>query len=213
MLYISRYFGFDRYGVADTDDGREEIVDINEIHRSVALLGIEIAGVQRTNSFFTGGVVSVYQPPKMASVLQAKTLTMSHILVKKFRSTITGIEVHSADIKEPVKIRLSDFGSKCADFLFANNPFAGRHVLTLVLDNKLEFTSRSFLLRVWDNSCIGQNGIGVVFDITELGRKKAEQVYHQVFSGEKPELFASVVDRPERWATYTSQCKDRLYKD
>ena len=204
MLYISRHVysdsgGSDRYspvhgyetkhrfGVADTEDGVEEIVTRDDLEYLVRQVGLDISGVYTIGDLKVISGAFPYQNPYTASVLQTKLHVMYNIDVSVHNNQITSIlwdEVYGAD---SLSLRLSDFAPFCGDMLLYGNDVRSRFEMTLVFDDKLESMSEySFRLdcglreSMWLDRHT-KRGMNIVFDIREVTREDlAFQLYKQV---------------------------------
>ena len=194
MLFVSRCIGFDRYGVVDTDDAKERIMieyELRDIDSKYRL------GVKGINAYGTTAIMP-YQAEK--SKFQLKTQMIKGISTTVYKSMLTSVRFKADAIKYPVTFRLSDFGTCCGDLIFSGLEHAGEHKVTVILDDKCDFTSYTFRLRSTDVSYVGVNGIGVLFDLTECSDTMAFKAYKALFGQNKPEMLSTVVDTPERSA-------------
>ena len=206
MIYISRYIGRANYGVVDTDDDVEEEVGVAELTEATKYLGTVIKGA---DSVRRGGPlwlfiekIRPYQPPDTLTQLQVKTSLLKHIDVLTYKSMVTSVFVHSEEITTPVTVRLSDFGSVCADGLFRGLNWTGRHTVTFVFDDNLSFMEYSFDLPVDDSShSLGVDGAGIMFDLRDVNNSDLYRtVYSAVWDRNDIEVERSILDRPERKA-------------
>lgn len=179
MLYFSRYArdktGKLVYGVIDTDDNTEAFVDwsgfLDAVKRGVTIAGVRLDG---TN----GLTCTPYQYDAYRTSLQAKYAMLGvNIIVCKSRVTHISLDVDRIG-REPVRVRLSDFGTEVSDLLLAGNPTFGRRSwlpeytkVVLILDDKL-IKIRKFFSDLSSNVLFVGNA-GVVFDIQELSNKEA----------------------------------------
>lgn len=217
LLYVSRYIDRGTYGVVDTDDGIEEQIDICGISDAVCLHGVRIAGVTPViNKRFNKGYVTedgvrVYQPVETLSPLQVKTKVLKHIDVKVYKSMITGIDIDIGAIEDKVQLRLSDFGTFCADYILSGNNHGVRDKVVLILDDKITFGKKTFKLRQCDNSFVGIRDAGVMFDLSEMNDDNAAALYKVLLSGQ--DLFPTVIDEPTRYNSMTiAQYRDWLHE-
>lgn len=204
MLFISRHDGMNFYGVVDTDDGVEEVIPRNKIVQLVGDTGIEIKGADRLPD--TKWVVDThpYQDPSTMTQLQIKTKLMKFTEVKTFGNLITSIVFDYRNIREPVSIRLSDFGSSCADCILWENTQPCRHVATLIIDDKIDIGKFTFR-RDESVKSLGPNGYGVVFDFREIAnRKRAHDLYWQLRGNDGHRCFSYIVDNEKRYTTFKS---------
>lgn len=194
MLYISRRIGNFSYGVVDTEDGVEEkvrhkdLVDLSQDYR------IKIEGFNPATE-----EIRVYQPADTMSQLQLKTKMLRHVEVCVYRNMITSIRWKRDEVKQPVKLRLSDYAKVCADKILAENQFSGCHKLTLVFDGSLEFQADAFWLgRDMSQSFAGVSGYGVLFDLRELKRDNMAWLVYRVLwddaRGKVPAVEETILD-------------------
>ena len=155
MLYVSRYIGSNDYGVVDTDDNTEERISYSELVSACEKLGICVAGVASHYFDLSSRRITIvdsimaYQVPEMRSPLQVKTDVMLHVNVVTHKSMITNILWDGVGISTPPVIRLSDYGDCCGDRILSGNCLSEVHQITLILDNKVKFTPKTF--RVFGN--------------------------------------------------------------
>lgn len=189
MLYISRFVDPRQFGVVDTDDGVENLVRYADLY-TANNLGLDIVGAEpdRLDEIF------IHQPVETMSRQQVKTRTLLGVDVKIYNNEITNILL--CDIQEPVTIRLSDYASACAGYILTGNDQGNGHKLTLVLDEKCRFSQYTWQVQPLLNfyAYVGVHGMGVKFDLRELNEGSARIFYNTVFTGNKAELFASVID-------------------
>lgn len=177
MLFVSRFAGRFSYGVVDTDDWSEEVVSSKDIIDAVRTHGIEILGTTLEYALSKQSKVSVsgirpYQLPERVTNLQVKTNLLHRVQVVVYRDVIANVTWCGDEILQPVAIRLSDFGSVVGDrFLFCNQEY-GSHKITLILDDKLEFSDQSFMKPF---APLSKTGIGTVFDLHDM--KNSENVF------------------------------------
>lgn len=194
---MNRYVGFRYFGVVDTDDGVENIVELSNLQYACETCGLHIEGVD-TSRMVLEDRIKIYQPDETVSQMQLKMRMLKHIDIKVYKSMITSIQIDAKAVKREVELRLSDFGTSCGDLIFTGNKHAGGLKLRLILDDKCDFNDYTFRLRTTDISYIGVNGIGVEFDLTELCDAKANKAYRTLFRQNQPEVIATVRDIPER---------------
>ena len=202
MLYISRYKYKDFVGIVDTDDGVEEFVDYYSLYNLCCDLGLEIVGVRTSvsdNALQYVDGADVYQPRSTLKPIQTKAKLMKHVDVKLYNALITSVLWDYERLVEPVVIRLSDFGSKCADCLLSGNVHAGTHKITIVVDDKVDIGEGTFKLREDDDSYMGITGLGVALDVSEVTDfSAAKAIYNSFFFGSVPELERSIIDIENR---------------
>lgn len=197
MLFISRLIGYHNYGVVDTDDGVEEVVDMQELYHLVIELGLEIYGVVPSGGAIMENRIFVYQPEETLTQLQLKTMMLKQVHIKVWNNIITSIRWNGKTSEEIVDIRLSDYGIGVADFALARNASFGGYKVNLILDDKVEYSYYAFKRRYYEHTLVGKNGIGVIFDLRELSDSKAEQIYKMLYF-DKNEMLGSVHDSAER---------------
>lgn len=199
MFYISRKIGTNKYGVVDTEDGREDIFTLNELKEMCCGMRIPIEGVTtfvsnyRTGNLNIGGV-SVYQPAETSSVRQTKLNALFGVQIKTMDDTVVSIVIRDARQSSERPVRLSDYGSKCAKYLFHDNcrSLSGTR-LTLVLDDNIWICGKAFKDFV---EC------DVVIDLREVSNdKQAELVYRDMlhsYGVSAATLHQHIIDKPER---------------
>ena len=181
MLYISRCVGRDKWGVVDTDDYVEEVVDKKQLNDIVLVKGIDIAGVTvgsgRISGKYGAGArgtyirnVEVYQNPEYATRASAKAALLYGVDIKTSGKQIVSISVPGGLRKKLVKLRLSDFGESCGAHVLEQIVVGEHELLMLVMDDKIKITQKTF------------DGISlqyrVVIDLSEVtDRKTVERVY------------------------------------
>lgn len=202
MLFVSRCVGREDYAVYDTEDGTEEIISYKALLKLVHHKPVDIKGI----SYSSGGAVrgiKVYQHPDYITGSQSKLSLLHSVQILTFKNIITGIRWDASRIQEPVSIRLSDFGSCCADRLLWGNLRAGRHVLTLILDDKLKISKNVFSHPGYTNISSKKKAYGVVFDLRQL--TNVDVVYSSLIeNSEDISILGNIRDIPER--------KDRMHE-
>ena len=211
MLYISRQVGEDDFGVVDTDDGVEQAISFSGICHCVSELGLSIAGVATEELPFGRFVhdITVYQPEWSLSREQVRLQLLLNVSIVVYKSMITKIAWDADKILKPVTIRLSDFGTQLGKNILLGNKFVGRHVITLVLDDKLQHNDEDSGyvgfpegLLIGDTD-LGVNGMGVMFDLRELSNSSVvrllyDGLYSMAFRGDISEMRASILDNEVR---------------
>ena len=202
MLYISRYIGKHRYGVYDTDDGVEEEVSKQDLTKVACIFGIDIEGIVYKRTTIMGGMriidtVSPYQSVDSVSSLQTKTLMLYGVDIKTWKNMITSVRYDVGRVTAPVDIRLSDFGSVVADRILFGNSESSCGKVTLILDDKLQYSEYSLVKPVL---LLGKKqGLGVLLDLNELSDDNALFVYSALGRALKvSEIPSVVVDKPSR---------------
>lgn len=158
MLYLSRYVYPDSFGVVDTDDGVESIVSRDDLDEICCTWLVPIEGIKIYWDSFMRYITSIvtYQPSETMSQLQIKTKVLKGIEVHSMGDMITNVLWDKDSIITPVRIRLSDFGSSCADCILSGNRHSRLHQVTLVLDDKLSFGGKVFKLRSSDDTFLDE---------------------------------------------------------
>lgn len=174
MLYVSRMVDRSHVCVTDSDDGVEDVLTASELIKYTRDLGLDIKGV----SVFRGKggrykvSASVYQPMETVSTTQTKHKVLSGVDVKVSGSTITSIQWPVQRDDHPVSIRLSNFGTSCADYIFWWKGLTENRNLTIILDDKIKATGKSFkYLSI----------IGVKFDLREVKNEKLATLVYKAF--------------------------------
>ena len=171
MLFVSRRVGYDKFGVVDSDDGVEEVVGYGVLLKVVDL-GIDVKGIDLFDNRFAQSAlfaVKPYQLPETVTPLQTKTSMLRHVDVIVYKSSIVGIVTHPWDIQSPVSLRLSDFGTHCAEGFLRDNEKIGKHKVTLILDDNIYLDDLSLSLASNDSGfSLGVEGAGFVFDLREV---------------------------------------------
>lgn len=206
MLYVSKRYSSLKYGIVDTDDGQEEVYTAQELAEIVDTLGIEIKGVTLGDKIYKNGkrkvwcTVKVWQAEESLQKSQVKLKVLVGVDVKTNGSEITGLSWKHFATERPVRLRLSDYGDSCAEYLLAdiqNFAFRGAKFLTIVLDDKIALKAKSFK---------HAPHIGVRFDLSEVTNKKTvEIVYKELISDRSMSqtlLKEIVTDKPDRLDFY-----------
>lgn len=203
MLYVSRKLSGNRAAIIDTDDSVESIVSTKELNRLVNL-GLQIQGVR------TFGVppcvsiagIDVYQAEDCVTSKQVRTKLLRGVTITKSGSTITAIDWDDTIVDKDLQIRLSEYGTHCAECLFNVARVQPCVSPTFIIDNKIKIRRHSF---------DGAAYLRAKFDLRELGTDKdtiAGYVYQSMFTtsvGVGTELFKRVLDndkRKECWVAY-----------
>ena len=164
MLYVSRYAGLSSFGVVDTDDGIEQVATARDIAEALWASHLEIAGCSVEHL-----PAKPYQLPETKTQLQIKTKILRYVDVVTYKSMITNIRMDSKRIKHPVEIRVSDFGTELAEFIFRGNLSSDLHKLTLVFDDRVKPVMPWSLAPLVNVIPInGSDRIGVVLDFHEV---------------------------------------------
>lgn len=198
MLYISRYLGSNQYGVVDTDDDVETVVDFAELTDIVTAL-LKIEGVStRFNSLGVEYITTVrpYQDNQYYTALQAKTKALSGVDIRTWRDEIVFIRINGDVGDKDVYIRLSQFGKKINGYLPVEWSGKANHKVFLVIDDNINAVEMS------PCTCI----MGVRMDIHECSDEQlVEYMYLElmstgIFSEDKWGDY--VIDKPERQQLY-----------
>ena len=193
------------YGVVDTDDGIEQMVTLSDIADACCHKGLKIHGVR--TGYDSLIAVIPYQPPETLTNTQKKTMSLYQVSIIVYSGAITSITFDGTSILKPATVRLSRFARYCSDYLFLNVDYCGVHAVTLVLDDNVHFTKKSFF--GYESYSPGISGLGVVFDLRELyDNHSAWIVYDTLFSwsgGADP--LESIIDIPERRARYMAKLR------
>lgn len=201
MLYISRRIGRNKFGIVDTDDYTEEVVDKYELAKLIEL-GIEVKGIKLLETHRRHGQpcyrvsINVYQDAKYASASQAKMHALLGVTVNTSGTDITGISFSRERVADNVNVRLSDYGNKLADSVFFGAAYSSTPVVTLVLDDKIRVTQKA-LDRAFST--------GFRFDIRGVTNKRAaNSVYGQWLTcgSASGKLLDWIIDNPERQMYY-----------
>ena len=144
MLYISKCRGKSKYEVIDTDDGVAEVVTYGQVVDAVRS-GVDIKGVK---CFIKDGVpyiqeVKVYQHQDSMTVRQTKAKVLAGVDIKLHNGEITSFNWVDSIVQPNVRIRLSDYGSKCADGIFETGMWKHKVPIIIVLDDKIKLRRQS----------------------------------------------------------------------
>lgn len=219
MLYVSRRVcnqlieagaskGYD-CGVVDSTTGVETVLKLPEI-KTVLKEGVSIRGVTCDYDIVDGDFsivdISPFQEQSTMSRNQVRAMVLYGIQIIVYNAMITDILWSRNTLKSDVKIRLSNFGSICADLLI-NGLTVGdaAHTVTFIIDDKLKSISdRAF----WIAGITGRLGLGLqwctglMFDLRELSDDGvARRVYKQLEKFKGP-IAPFVIDRQERKLIY-----------
>lgn len=197
MLYISRRVGGSKYAIVDTDDNTEEVISLRDLGQ-ILDLGLEVKGVEVIETFRRNGQdrirvkIDVYQNAAYATTRQAKLNVLKGVEIKTSGNIVTSISLRDKELAADTVIRLSDFGSECADCIFVRSGFRNTPTLTVILDDKIKLKSKSL-----DMACYA----GIHFDLTEVTNPKVVQyAYHEWLSGHGSLTLAQyITDNKERY--------------
>lgn len=197
MLYISRRIGSSKYAIVDTDDNTEEVISLRDLGE-ILDLGIEVKGVEVIEKFKQRGQprirvkIDVYQNAEYATTKQTKLNVLKGIDIKTSGHIVTSVQWRDTELPENTVIRLSDFGSECADSVFLRCGYRNKPALTVILDDKIKIRSKSL-----DMSCYS----GVHFDLTEVTNQRTVKfAYEEWLAGHGSMSLAQfITDKPERF--------------
>lgn len=202
MYYISRRIGTNKYGVVDTTDGTEDIMDYLELQEAVIDLGIQVEGVEtflRNKRTGARAIQSIHvvQNSDSISSAQAKLHVLKGINVKTSGSEIVSISWEDKPYVKEAVLRLSDWGTSCANYLFSDLGYYyygnGETWLTIILDDKCKLSNKSF------KRC---GSYGLVMDLREVSDdRQAEYVYREIIGEHHigaTTLSRFIIDKKER---------------
>lgn len=193
MLYVSKILSRSKICITDSDDGVEDILGASELIKYVRDLGVHIEGIKLVKRADRYAVYAdVRQPPDTVTARQAKSIILSGVNIVSTGGLISSIKwSKDSRVEGPVSIRLSDFGSKCADYLFWWEGLCRYPNLTLVFDDKIEISSKS-LKRI--------DEVGIVSDVSGVvNNKLAETVYKSYTTQKAGCALNLIIDNPERF--------------
>lgn len=201
MLYISRFVGAEKFGVVDTDDDVEEILNITQLKEAVLKSGIDINGV--TVGLFNGDPwiarIEVYQAPSSVIRQQTKSKVLLGVDVKVFNNIITSIEWTASPTGEERVIRLSDYGTHIGARVFNqmvlaySKNFCSPPLLRFILDDKLTCDSKAFK---------AVSNLDVKFDLREVKDDRIAAIFYTNYITRylnDNNLFYRVSDIPKRF--------------
>ena len=201
------------YGVVDTDDDVETVISFSDLFEIVNA-GIQIEGVKTERMIgpkrgWNLRITGVFPYQLSSSKQSAKALLVGGVTVSSYKSTVTGITWNPVSLGVNVKLRLSNFGDSCADYIIDCLVVGEhKHLVVLVFDDNLKsVTEHSFQLGVqeWKFATLGlesQDSTGVALDLRDLKTDDlARVIYKQIFEyGGHPERW--VKDNVERKARF-----------
>lgn len=217
MLFVSRFvtspdFDQELVGVVDPDDGVEEVVEFDEIFYAYSDLGIDVAGVmisEATNAMDIQTVRCVvpWQPLSTKNTAQTKFKLLANVDIIMYNGAITAIYLTSA-VKKGQRIKLSDFASRCEDCIIMGESGSVIQDITLVLDDKIDFSSHTF--RVSDTGPGFDFAPGSIeFDIRGLtDKRRVDIIYDMLKEGAVCPVFpigCTVVDSLTRYVSETAK--------
>lgn len=198
MLYVSKYFGAGGYIVVDTDDGAEETVTFGYLQMLASNVpDLCIEGVHKSGKNIS--LITPYQEPSSMSREQLKLQLLHRVDLVVYKSTITGIVWNNDGLIGRPRIRLSDFGDSCGEFILCCNTEVDDTRLELVLDDKITFTETSFRPHKYHSFSENMQDTGVVFDLREVhDDARAGTVYMQLATGRVDDMFDYIIDSESR---------------
>ena len=200
MLFLSRFVGQNLYGVVDTDDGQEDIIPRKVLVEAVGDHNIEIAGVVSavtTDGYNLIRSILPYQTNESLTPLQAKTHLIHNVEVKLYHNMIVNVLWHCDKIMSPVAVRLSDFGSVCADRILFGNTDSAVGKVRFLLDDSIGFSDYTFMTPV--KLLGGHCGLGVTLDLHDMCDDHAQAVYDLLpQSMSNSDIRKTVLDFPAR---------------
>lgn len=198
MLYVSRYCGAGGYGVVDTDDDVEEIVTFGYLQMLASTApDVHIYGVNTVGK--TVSMIAPYQPSATMSRDQLKLQLLHRVDVTVYKSTVTGILWNNDGLIGRPRIRLSDFGKFCGEFVLCCNTEVADTRMELVIDDKISISETSFRPHKYHSFSEYMHETGVVFDLRELHDEgRAEMVYMQLATGRVDDMFGYIIDSDAR---------------
>lgn len=188
-----------RCGVVDTDDNTENFVSVAKLRDLVMRLGLNIQGSDPV--CFRSTKDCVHQDSEYLTSLQLKYQSLGGVRITTWRGMITAIEYNLLSNRGPVEIRLSDICKSCSDYILLPIPITcslpEQHIVTLVIDDSLDFSEHTFTSGVRLYKGIGVEGFGIKFDLRGLMSKdKAFDIYtNVVWSGSHVD---SIIDSEDR---------------
>lgn len=208
MLYVSRLVDSADYGVVDSEDNTEEVVDYEALLDAYrAGLTIEGVTLDKAATLHAGQIhlerVDVWEGLRVKSQLAIKLYMLRGIDIRVYKRWISSVRWNPERIDTPVELRLSDFGRVCGDrmlFGIVDGALEGRHTITFVLDDKVRVARNAFSFPFFVYSGIG--GAGVKFDIREVtDTRTLSAIYTSLRS--YPDSFRAkvncpIIDSPER---------------
>ena len=185
-----------RYGVVDTDDDVETLVDIQQLSDAVFQYGLEIKGVKvkcdDTRRYINE--VEISQDPKYLTGKQAKLKSLMGVDLFVYKGDITLVIADGfVSQHNDVVIRLSDYGKRmewCIPVGWIHHRDINK--LILVIDDKIEMVGQTPRL----------GGLYVRYDIREVTNDALiERIYRSLMEDDTnpPSLWTNyVIDKQER---------------
>lgn len=194
MLYLSRIAGDDCFGIVDTDDNVETIVNRTELSDIVIDLELPVEGVTIMQGNMGRYIqkISVWQDSQYCTPFQVKTKTMLGVDVTLFKGEIVGICLLRPLQKETV-IRLSDYAKSISTYSMIRGTRGGFGVV-LKFDDNIRVTGEYFVV----------NSPGFIFDVREVTNwDTLRAVYEYIVEQYPPDVDSwrgNVLDISERSA-------------
>lgn len=204
MLYISRLVhGFTvlKYGVVDTEDGKEEVVSNSDLYCYCQEYDLTIRGCipDEPKVGFSMNGVFPFQHPDYMTKAQAKLFMLYGIELTLWKDMITRIAWEPSEIKEPIELRLSDYGGRLGDYIFAGLACSATHKVTVVLDDNINFNDQS--LHTYSPFFLCLDSYGLKYDIRDMqDKEKVRAIYRMVdeVPGRSGSFPDELIDSPER---------------
>lgn len=187
MLYVSQVYARGSYGITDTDDGVETVVDDNGIQQLIDLK-IQVHGVVVFDRDFE---VYICKNPVEIKRLKAKVDLLYGVKIElSEHGAIAGASWDSSRVRPGTSIRLSDFAYRCKEVIFGYK-FSNEQPLTLILDDNIDILPGTFHRFVSNN---------VRVDITEVRHYKIVEYVYECWLRDTMLVDAALVikDSPER---------------
>lgn len=208
VLYVSRYKGFDRIGVVDSDTGRERFYSrkrLGKLADTTTVAGAKFS-LPTIHSMSPARVLMTwpYQALDVRSTIQVKTNFLRGVEVIMYGSMITYLNWDERALRRPCSIRFSEFGDSCGDFILAGRVsyYPNSHLVTIILDDNVRISDETFDLRLFPvRKCFRKwSSTGVVLDVREITSERvATRVYRSVFMSQHDlSDFKYIIDSPER---------------
>lgn len=146
MFYVSKVVGRRKYAIMDTEDGIEQVLDVNEIIEALET-GIDIEGINYKR-FGTGRVSINYIIPisETKNVKALKALMLQGVSMEISGDTLVSIYLDSATVDS--NLVLSKYCSNVADYVvrykWGEHIQHTNHKVTIILDDKVTFSAKSF---------------------------------------------------------------------
>lgn len=196
MLYITRVSGDQKYWVFDTDDGVETEHTAEDIWKACLIYNIEIKGVE-IDEFHTITDIRVWQSVDSLTRAQVKAKVLLGLDVIVANGEIASMVSEDKLTVDTVKVRLSDYGNRCGEAICQRLVLNESETLILVLDDKVNISSKTFLGISQDDS--------VYVDCSEVTREDTLDALYltEVASNSNNNwIYAHVIDsnaRRDKW--------------